>query len=260
MQKLEPQEPGSLVWAFAIIEAADRQVFGAISQKLERQIDDLGARELGLFADALPSLRPSLMPNLKITANRLLRALLEAQGGGQKRPLLQDKLEGISTLGAVGSSELLAMGGLQATPGLSPETLPEGKNYGVGAVLCIAEYEVGPFRGRLLHRNSAMAGPQLLEAMHLPGAVDRAACAEFKALCELAALLPDTDLTGSVRMSISEPPCLSCVSAMLQFSRRFSNIELTLMIDSTLLRFAEVHQRLDGSPSDYLCEPENQTE
>eukprot|EP00933_Yihiella_yeosuensis_P056054 TRINITY_DN5502_c1_g1_i1.p1 TRINITY_DN5502_c1_g1~~TRINITY_DN5502_c1_g1_i1.p1 ORF type:complete len:232 (-),score=47.02 TRINITY_DN5502_c1_g1_i1:185-880(-) len=229
-------------------------------------MDDLGSRELGLLVDAIPAVRSSLLPQLQTraaTTLTMLSAAVRALDGGTAESL-QDCAY---SLGAFGTFELLDKAGFDVSVGpICRELAPESTEmeFGIGSVLCVADYEVQmpqgqekseselslpslPLKGQLRRWNRGSSGGKMskiqmpLQALTLTGrSVDREACAEFRALAALTRLLPETGVNGSVRLSVSEPPCLSCAAAMLQFSRHFSHIRLHVRIDGTLLRFSRL--------------------
>lgn len=67
--------------------------------------------------------------------------------------------------------------------------------------------------------------------------IDRRACSEFRLLSQLAALNPKRS-SGHVRLFISRAPCISCISAMVQFQRLCPSIELKVGFPSSTRRSA----------------------
>ena len=115
-------------------------------------------------------------------------------------------------------------------------------------VLCVIDYQVeGPdatLHGCLQRRNKGSAGGAIGAAPSIAAsAVDRSACAEFRALSGMYKLMP-TGAHGSVKISVTEPPCVACVSAVLQFSQEFPQVRIQACIDGALFRFGEEIHKL----------------
>merc|ERR1712228_316517 len=121
-----------------------------------------------------------------------------------------------------------------------------------------------------------MGDGNFLRATHLRDSpVNRAGCAEFRLLSALTSLAsgatyetrmhrssevvlqdaangaasagPIARTAGDERLFVTEPPCISCIAAMLQFTRRFPEVSLAVSIDSTLLRCARAIRIRSGA-------------
>lgn len=211
-----PKEIGSLVWCFAITRIVDTKVLMALSRQISSSFAaDLGTRELGVLVDALPELRPQLLPSLKERAAEGASELLKPA------PNL-DCLETI-TFGAIGSCELLGSSKLveSAEPQLVEK--PGFLRLSHTHVLCIIDYEIytdtKQLSGRLERRNKGNVGAGAARSI-TASAVDRSACAEARALTVMQKLMC-SGAHGTVTISITEPPCVSCVAALLRFGQQY---------------------------------------
>ena len=190
-----------------------------------------GARELGVLLDSLPWVRPALLPCMRKVLDPALAASMED-------PKRVGHIAAI-TLGTVGSCELLLSAGIMA----KSQTLQELEGGGVGNVLCVIEYEVvagsDNFVGQVRRRNKCGGITGSLLPIVQEGNVDRSACAEFRALGALTRLLSGLSgqARGSVTLSVTEPPCLSCLSAMLQFRMQHPQLRMEAVIDGSLMRY-----------------------
>ncbi|CAE7630752.1 unnamed protein product [Symbiodinium microadriaticum] len=238
--------------------------------------------------DSLPTLRPSLLPFMRQILDSALVAYLEEPSTLGRIPAI--------TLGVVGSCELLLSAGIIAkSQALIPQSGNEG---GVGSVLCVIDYDAtedaGGLKGQVRRRNrlgrlGEPAAPSL-QAVSLQGAalaqarahdrVERSACAEFRALAVLGRRLrrhsgglgsaQTKPLRGSVKLSVTEPPCLSCLSALMHFCTQHpqlrvearsgleSRIDLLVstvsvfrqaILDGSLMRYGRQLALLDAQPT-----------
>ena len=216
-----PQEMGSLVWCCAVLRVMDLELLEALSRHVT---EGLGPRELGVMGDAVPFVRPRLLPWLQERAAEGYRQL---QRGGELD---------LITFGALGSCEVLKHGGIKAS------TADLGLQLRHKQVLCRVEYRLGGVEGQLQRRNRA----ESLDGLRLPNSpVDRSACAEYRALGALEAL--GLEPKGQVQLSVSEPPCVACLQAMLAFQRQRPEVSMQVRIDGRLLRFGRELEKLGGS-------------
>ena len=228
--------------------------------------------------DSLPTLRPSLLPFMRQILDSALVAYLEEPSTLGRIPAI--------TLGVVGSCELLLSAGIIAkSQALIPQSGNEG---GVGSVLCVIDYatDAGGLKGQVRRRNrlGRLGEPPApsLQAVSLQGAarahdrVERSACAEFRALAVLGRRLRrhsglgGLPLRGSVKLSVTEPPCLSCLSALMHFCTQHpqlrvearsgleSRIDLLVstvsvfrqaILDGSLMRYGRQLALLDAQPT-----------
>eukprot|EP00913_Durusdinium_trenchii_P007812 g7333.t1 len=224
----------SLVWCFAITRIVDTKVLMALSRQISSSFAaDLGTRELGVLVDALPELRPQLLPSLKERAAEGASELLKPA------PNL-DCLETI-TFGAIGSCELLGSSKLveSAEPQLVEK--PGFLRLSHTHVLCIIDYEIytdtKQLSGRLERRNKGNVGAGAARSI-TASAVDRSACAEARALTVMQKLMC-SGAHGTVTISITEPPCVSCVAALLRFGQQYPGLRINACIDGALFRYGQ---------------------
>eukprot|EP00746_Dinoflagellata_sp_MGD_P156887 gnl/MRDRNA2_/MRDRNA2_86010_c0_seq2.p1 gnl/MRDRNA2_/MRDRNA2_86010_c0~~gnl/MRDRNA2_/MRDRNA2_86010_c0_seq2.p1 ORF type:complete len:243 (+),score=51.93 gnl/MRDRNA2_/MRDRNA2_86010_c0_seq2:759-1487(+) len=111
----------------------------------------------------------------------------------------------------------------------------------------------GPLEGALLYQSGfrpeePREGPGWLSDIPLPIAryVDRALCAEFQLLSELSELQvggapPGTQdqnarqaQKGRVDFWVTHPPCLSCISALLQYNTLFPGVKVCVAVGGHL--------------------------
>lgn len=234
-----PQEIGSLVWCLAMLRVIDTQVLGALFTQINFCVQGLGTRELGVLVDTLPALRRLLLPRLQDKA---------VTGASEmKKAANLDTLQTI-TFGAIGSCELLAHCHIAASCG---SAVPSKKRQlSFKNVLCVIEYALDSCQGSLQRRNKGTVGTPSVNPGGTGGItwdrVDRTACAEFRALAAMEKLLESqmplnqtskTGKTGKMTIAVSEPPCVSCLAAMVKFSQGYPEIQIEVCIDGSLLRF-----------------------
>ena len=200
------------MWCSAVLRVMNLELLQALERHV--RVETLGPRELGVLADALPSLRPQLLPLLQRVAAQGARQL---RGGGEVD---------LITFGALGSCELLGHGRIGA------EVADLGLSLRHKQVLCQVEYRLGAVEGRLQRRNRADSSYGL--RLH-NSPVDRSACAEYRAFQALEAL--GLEPQGHVKLSVSEPPCVACVQTMFTFQEQHPQVALQVRIDGKLLSF-----------------------
>jgi len=279
----EPPQLAGLAWSFAALAVtSDRPLVDAISSQALATIGFVGRRELGVLVDACFADHSAFLPLLGLAAAETMSALENGcldlvDGGGSPGA--------VGSLGAVGTQMLLQRAGIAAAVGVEPghsralaSALRGAPRPGPGTVLCLAAYRLSSggrpaVAGTVLRRNRGAspgasppvgAAPTLLQAVQLPGRrpVDRQACAEFRALSELAAGIAGlggglgAPTTGSVRLHVTEPPCLSCLGALLQFSRAHPGVDLSVSLDSALLRYSGAAPRGGGAATRGTDAPE----
>lgn len=261
------QELGNTSWAFATRCVLHRPLISALSSQAINIRSALGVRELGLLADMIPSCRAQILPPLLLAAGDLSHQVLVARacGDGGWRPTAETL--DVGGFGAFGTRALLDGVGISQLQGRPPAHVPgwatsmENSKLGPGAVLCAVIYNLAKSQaevsGSLLRQNGAAGsttlssearGMHLLRATPLPGSpVDRTACAEFRALSEVATCAAKMQgcgpVTGSVQLYVTEPPCLSCVGVLVQLSDMLPQVILSTSIDGALLRYALELQR-----------------
>ena len=166
------------------------------------------------------------------------------------------------TLGVVGSCELLLAAGIMAKSGTLVSKFDKG---GVGNVLCVIDYDVTAegydFKGQVRRKNKlggvGGAGPLMPLTVAVDGAVsavsgvDRSACAEFRALSALSRRLEASGrIQGSVKLTVTEPPCLSCLSALLQFCSQHPQLRAEAIASLRIVQVVACGCLLDqASPS-----------
>ena len=201
--------------------------------------------------DSLPTLRPSLLPFMRQILDSALVAYLEEPSTLGRIPAI--------TLGVVGSCELLLSAGITAK---SQELIPKsGNEGGVGSVLCMIDYDAteaaGGLKGQVRRRNRlGRLGEETAQVFALQGAalahdrVERSACAEFRALAVLGRRLrrhsmhshlgsAQKPLRGSVKLSVTEPPCLSCLSALMHFCTQHPQLRVEARSRLEMLRVSD---------------------
>ena len=151
-----------------------------------------------------------------------------------------DCLETI-TFGAIGSCELLGSSKLveSAEPQLVEK--PGFLRLSHTHVLCIIDYEIytdtKQLSGRLERRNKGNVGAGAARSI-TASAVDRSACAEARALTVMQKLMC-SGAHGTVTISITEPPCVSCVAALLRFGQQYPGLRINACIDGALFRYGQ---------------------
>jgi len=245
----------------------------ALSAQAMSSLETMGARELGLFVDAFPDCRGRFMPPLRTIARECLAALTQHNSAPTPEgPTLVERLAAAMSsagmagtcgkssdfavsLGVLGTQELLSLHGTEILQSLPPDVilLHPVARCGPATVVCAVVYQVttgaGKRSGQVLRSNSAAEFGDdfaLLCATRLPGShVDRRACAEFRALSELAKILSEMSdtstaarLHGLASVYVTEPPCFSCVFALMQFSQLFPYVSIAVFVDGTLLRYS----------------------
>lgn len=257
-QEFTAQELTGIVWAFALFNFKDAPVLRVMAQAAAELTPFCGPEDVGYIADTFPFLRPALRDALKHSATTALEKLLEGEQQLSSSPEVAPGKQVPMRLGALGTVELLGQLGVNAD---LAESAPERSPL-PGLVTCFIEYEVigdsftEPMKGQLMRRNragSSWSSPSLTALPFIKSSVyvDRSACAEFQALSAFSLLFSSagdpSKLMGHVRLHVSEPPCLSCISAMIQFQQLFPKLELHVSLTGILLRFgAEVQGLLDG--------------
>lgn len=239
----------------------------SIAASSRTKSSELSPRELGLLSDVFPHCRMIFSTPLAEAAQRIASRFWES------RPQSASDLATLS-LGVFGSRELLRSVNVELLSGPpQPCDVPGWRvvrRSNSGVVLCAAVYDILVHDVRcqdvLLRRNGsrsqvrtdAFAEPFVLRASHLPGSpVDRSACAEFQVLCELVARLRSVrsplclqTITGQVRVYVTEPPCLSCIGAMLQFSKALPGVAMAVSIDGAMLRYGNRLAAHAATPTD----------
>eukprot|EP00439_Symbiodinium_sp_Y106_P049164 s2032_g6.t1 len=245
------------------------QVLVIFSKQVVLNAGTLGARELGVLMDSLPALRPSLLPFMRQILDSALLAYLEEPSSTSST---LGRIPAI-TLGVVGSCELLLSAGIIArSQALIPKS---GKEGGVGNVLCVIDYDAEAavsLKGQVRRRNRLGELPaQAQVALPLRGGailhdrVERSACAEFRALAvlgrrlrrhSLGSVQETKPLRGSVKISVTEPPCLSCLSALMRFCTEHPQLRVEAVLDGSLMRYGRKLAALDAEAwHKRLCVP-----
>ena len=189
--------------------------------------------------DTLPALRRLLMPRLQD----------KAASGASEMKKANPNLDTLQTItfGAIGSCELLAHCHIAASCG---RAVSKKRQLSFKNVLCVIDYALDSCQGSLQRRNKGSVGTPLVNPGGTGGItwdrVDRTACAEFRALAAMEKLLQSqmasnqtskTGKTGKMTIAVSEPPCVSCLAAMVKFSEGYPEIQIEVCIDGSLLRF-----------------------
>lgn len=207
-----------------------------------------GTRELGVLVDTLPGLRRLLLPRLK----------REAAFGVEELKKTRPDLCSLQTItfGAIGSCEVLTHSQIDtATCGGLPFKRAKQSQPSYKHVLCVIEYKLESCQGSLERRNRATLGSATVHLGTSIDRVNRAACAEFRALAAMEKVLqklkngsrtvrtqiqtPERTPTGTMAISVTEPPCVSCLAAMMHFARKYPEIKIEVSIHGALLRFGE---------------------
>lgn len=204
-----------------------------------------GTRELGVLVDTLPVLRPQLLPSLQ---SRAFMGAVELQ----KTPPNLANLETI-TFGVLGTCELLKHICIVAHSTPSPKTLKISRGGKGGAlpykqVTCLLHYNISALGQGTLQRSTGEGSPWSPSLSPTSGIarldrVDRSACAEFRALEALDAMLTEhgpqgtEGAEGTMMFGVTEPPCVSCLGRLIRFSAKYPKINVEAWIDGSLWRF-----------------------
>ena len=184
-----------------------------------------------MLVDTLPALRKRLLPRLQYKA---------AVGASEMKATphlnrLPGRLQTV-TFGAFGSCELLAHAQIAATCDTSVPFKKRQPSF--KQVLCVIEYELDSCQGSLQRRNKGTISSRMVNPGSTFDRVDRTACAEFRALAAMEKLLKgQPNHNGKMAVAVTEPPCVSCLAAMVHFSQQYPDIKIEVSIDGALLRF-----------------------